>query len=64
MQVYMQVFGSQPCKHYVVLGTEEFAEKFLKGLKVTMDVKDIYVKNLALLVNSMPMIVHAYYLSY
>ena len=48
----MQLFGGDPCKHYVQLGTEEFAEKFIKGLKVTIYVKAIYGKNLALLVNS------------
>lgn len=44
-----RVFGIKPCEHYVHLRTEEFAVKFLQGLKVNMDVKVIYVKNLALL---------------
>lgn len=45
-----RVFGMKPCEQYAQLGTAEFAERFLKGLKVSSgDVRSSYIKHLALL---------------
>ena len=47
----MQLFGTKPCKHYSKLSTKEFAERFCRRLKVSQEHQNIFVKNLALLVN-------------
>ena len=47
----MQLFGTKPCENYSKLSTREFAERFCRGLKVSQEHQNVYVKNLAVLVD-------------
>ena len=47
----MQLFGTKLWEHYSKLSTREFTEKFYRGLKVSQEHQNLYVKNLSVLVN-------------
>ena len=44
--------GNKPCNAFSNLATAEFAEKFLGTMKVPSDLKSLFMKHLALIVNS------------
>ena len=46
-----QLFGVNPCDTFPALQTKDFAQRYMTTCQVSLEFLDIYIKNLAVLVN-------------